>query len=115
MAGFGVDSALFQESIPLQDPSLESRIKGVPVAGCQCCHQRLQFTACRKTRVPREFSSDNGAHVVLAHLHLVILEKREKCLHPIDDDAVNHIAVTLNPGERFGIVRGALMGDMLQV
>ena len=77
MAGFGVDRPLFQESIPLQDPSLESRIKGVPVAGCQRGHERLQFTACRKARVPREFSSDDGAHVVLAHLHLVILEKRE--------------------------------------
>lgn len=53
--------------------------------------------------------------MVLAHLHLVVLKEREQSLHPVDDNAVNRIAVTLDPGECLGIVRCALMGDMLQI
>lgn len=111
----GAGGTLFQEICPFHGPGLEGHGETVPVAGCQRSHQRLQFTTRRKAWVPRELSSYDGAHVVLAHLHLVALEDREECLHPVDDNAVNHIAATLDPGNGLGIICGAFMSNMLQV
>ena len=115
LSGLMVDSAFFQERVPLHNPSLEGFSETVPVAGCQRGHERFQFPSRLQTRVTRELPPDDGAHVVLAHLHVVVLKQREQCLHPVDDNAVNHIAATLDPGNGIGIVRCALMGDVLQV
>ena len=111
----GVDGSFLQEGVPLDGPSLKGRSETIPVAGCQRGHQRLQLTSCRKPRVTRELPSDNGAHVILAHLHFVALKEREQRMHSVYDYAVNHIAVTLDPGEGLGIIRGALMSDVLEV
>ena len=115
LARLGVDGAFFQERVPLARPCLEGRGEALTVTGGQRRHQRLQFYAGGQTRIACEFPSDNGAHVILAHLHFVPVEEREQRLHTVDDDAVNHIAVMLNPRQRVRIVRCALMGDVLQV
>ena len=113
LSGLMVDSAFFQERVPLHNPSLEGFSETVPVAGCQRGHERFQFPSRLQTRVTRELPPDDGAHVVLAHLYHITLKEREQRLHPVDDNAVNHIAVTLDPGEGLGIIRCALMGDVL--
>ena len=113
LSGLVVDGTFFQERVPLHDPSLEGFSETVPVAGCQRGHERFQFPSRLQTRVTRELPPDDGAHVVLAHLYHITLKEREQRLHPVDDNAVNHIAVTLDPGEGLGIIRCALMGDVL--
>ena len=115
LARLGVDGAFFQERAPLARPGLEGQGEALSVTGGQRRHQRHQFYAGGQTRIACEFPSDNGAHVILAHLHFVSVEEREQRLHPVDDDAVNHIAVMHNPRQRVRVVRWTLMGDVLQV
>lgn len=115
LARLGADGAFFQERIPLDHPRFEGLCEALSVTGGQRRHQRLQFNAGGQTRIACELPPDDGAHVVLAHLHLVSVKEREQRLHPVDDDAVNHIAVMLNPRQRVRVVRGALMGDVFQV
>ena len=115
LARLGADGALFQERAPLLCPRLEGLREAFSVTGGQRSHQRLQFYAGGQTRIACEFPPDDGAHVILAHLHLVPAEEREQRLHPVDDDTVNHIAVMFDPRQRIRVVRGALVGDVLQV
>ena len=115
LSGLVVDGAFIQERLPLHNPSLEGFSETIPVADCQRGHERFQFPSRLQTRVTRELPPDDGAHVVLAHLYHITLKEREQRLHPVDDNAVNHIAATLDPGNGIGIVRCALMGDVLQV
>ena len=115
LARLGIDGALFQEYCPLHRPRFESSCEVCPVAGLQCGHQSLQFYACRQARVPSELSPDDGTHVVLAHLYPVPVKEREKRLQSVNDDAVDHITVPLDPSESIGIVRCAFMCNVLQV
>lgn len=54
------------------------------------------------------------AHMWYWHIYLITIEERVKHLHPIDSNAVNHITVTLDPGEGFGLVRSAPLRNVLQ-
>lgn len=102
-------SAFIQERLPLVLPLLGVSLKIIFFSIFQSAHQLLKFLTCKQFRIFCNLTSDNGAHVIMAHLYLITGKHFEQALNTIYHHSIQDVAILFNLTNCIYIVRHMLM------